>query len=125
MNLVDSSGWIEFFGGGEAADVFAPAIVDTRSLLVPTIVVYEVTKWLMQRLSEDEVLGAYAAMLEGTVVALDPATALEASSLSLRHRLPMADSIILATARLHEAVVWTQDQHFTELEGVRYLPRPA
>ncbi|MHB0875520.1 MAG: PIN domain-containing protein [Anaerolineae bacterium] len=123
MNLVDSSGWVEFFGGGENASAFAAAIVDTEALLVPAIVVYEVTKWLMQRRDEEDVLNAYAAMLEGKVVDLDPTVALEAARLSCRHRLPMADSIILATARMHEATVWTQGQHFAGLEGVRYIAR--
>ena len=131
MNLVDSSGWVQFFGGGENASTFAAAIVDTEALLVPSIVVYEVMKWLILRGcrtrhpdgGEEDVLSAYAAMLEGRVVDLDPTVALEAARLSCQHKLPMADSIILATARTHGGTVWTQDQHFVALEGVRYLGR--
>jgi toxin FitB len=123
MNLVDSSGWVEFLGGGENAATFAPAIVDTQALLVPAIVVHEVTKWLMQRWEREDVLFAYAAMLEGAVVDLDATLGLEAARLSCQHKLPMADSIILATARLHDATLWTQDRHFAGLDGVRYLAR--
>ncbi len=123
MNVVDSSGWLEYFADGPNADFFAPAVEATSELLVPVISVYEVFKRVLQQRSESEALQAVAVMLRGRVREFDVPLALTAVKVSLEYRLPMADSIILATARVHDATLWTQDEHFEHIPGVRYIPK--
>ncbi len=123
MNVVDSSGWLEYFGGGVNADFFAPAVEDPSTLIVPTITLYEVFKRILQQRDENAALQAVAVMQQGTVVGLSDDLALRSASLSVRLRLPMADSIILATSHASEATLWTQDSDFEGIEGVRYLAR--
>ena len=124
MNVVDSSGWLEYFADGPNADFFAPAIEDTARLIVPVITIYEVFKRIMHQRSEDEALSAVAVMTQGIVVDLDASLSMMAAKLSHELKLPMADSIILATARANEAVLWTQDEDFEGKEGVRYRRKP-
>jgi len=121
VNIVDSSGWLEYFANGPHARVFARPIEATDSLIVPTLSLYEVFKRVLQQRSEDDAFQAVAVMEQGEVVDLDRATALSAAELSLRHRLPMADSIMLATARRRGATLWTQDSDFAQLEDVRFV----
>jgi len=123
MNVVDSSAWLEYFADGTNAAAFARPIEATASLLVPAVCLYEVFKRVCQQRDEEAALRAVAMMEQGTVVDLDRVTALEAARLSLLHRLPMADSIVLATARRHTATLWTQDADFEGLDGVRYFSR--
>ncbi|HHS97325.1 MAG TPA: type II toxin-antitoxin system VapC family toxin [Chloroflexi bacterium] len=123
MNVVDSSGWLEYFADGPNADFFAPAIEDVSSLIVPTISLYEVFKRVLQQRGEGEALQAIAVMMEGRVVELTAEIALEAARLSVERRLPMADSVMLATARAYDAVLWTQDADFEGMEGVRYVAK--
>lgn len=123
MNVVDSSGWLEYFAGGTNAGVFAPALQATHTLIVPTLSIYEVFKRVCAQRSEDDALAAVAVMEQGTVVELDSVTAMAAARLSLEYGLPMADSIILATAVEHDATLWTQDADFADVPGVRYVPR--
>jgi predicted nucleic acid-binding protein len=123
MNVVDSSGWLEYFADGPNADLFAPAIEDVSSLVVPSVSVYEVFKRVLQQRGEEAALKAVAVMAQGQVVDLDLALALSAAKLSADLKLPMADSIILAAARAHHAIVWTQDEHFENIEGVRYIEK--
>ena len=120
MNLVDSSGWLEYFADGPNAEFFAPPIEDTERLLVPTICVLEVFKRVMQQRGEQAALQATAIMQQGHLVGLDVATAVFAATLGLQARLPLADSVVMATARAHNAVVWTQDADFEGLEDVRF-----
>ena len=124
MNVVDSSGWLEFFADGPNASFFAPAIQRPADLLVPTISIYEVFKRILQQKEESHALRAVAAMHQGVVVPLDETTALSAARLCLDARLPMADSIMLATANAAGAVLWTQDSDFKDIEGVRYIEAP-
>lgn len=121
MNVVDSSGWLEYYADGPNADFFAPAIEATSELVVPAISVYEVFKRVLQQRSESEALQAVAPMLRGRVVNLDARLAMSAARISLQHRLPMADSIILTTARVHDATLWAQDEHFEHIAGVHYI----
>jgi len=123
MNVVDSSGWLEYFAGGKNASRFAPPLKDTESLIVPAVSVYEVFKVLLREAGEEEALQAASAMQRGLVVDLTPQRAMSAAALSLQYSLPMADSTILATAREHEAVVWTQDEDFKGLDKVKYFPK--
>ena len=122
MNVVDSSGWLEYFSDGPNATFFADAVETIDDLIVPTISLYEVFKRVLQQRGENDALEAVALIMQGEVVALDTTLALSAAKLSADLRLPMADSIILATARSEGAVLWTQDAHFKDLEGVRYTP---
>ena len=123
MNVIDSSAWLEYFADGPQADLFAKAISETESLIVPTLSIYEVFKRVLQQRGDDAALQAVAFMEQGRVVDLDRATALAAAEISVRHRLPMADSVMLATARRRGAVLWTQDGDFEGIEGVRYYPK--
>ncbi len=120
MNCVDSCGWLEYFADGADASFYAKAIEDPDSLVVPTVVLLEVFKRIAQQRDDATALQAAAAMQQGRVVDLDAGIALAAAALGLRHGLPLADSVILATARAADAVVWTQDAHFRDLPGVRF-----
>ena len=123
MNVVDSSGWLEYFGDDANASFFAPAIEAVEDLLVPTISILEVFKRVTQQRGHDDALQAVAAMQQGTVVDLDPPMALLAAQLGLKHSLPLADSVILATARRFGATLWTQDADFRGLPDVRFTPK--
>ena len=123
MNVVDSSGWIEYFINGANADFFVSPILDSESLIVPTICLYEVFKRVLFTLGDDKALKTIGQMSLGTVVDLDRAIALQAAQISIETKLAMADSIILATARGYNATLWTQDEHFKDLEGVRYIEK--
>ncbi|HLA97157.1 MAG TPA: type II toxin-antitoxin system VapC family toxin [Anaerolineales bacterium] len=123
MNVVDSSGWLEYFANGSNADYFAPAITDEPNLVVPTICMFEVFKRLSQQLGKEPALQAMGMLYRGQVVALNDEIALHAALLSLEHKLPLADSVILATARLHDATLWTQDEHFRYLPGVEFIEK--
>ena len=125
MNVIDSSGWLEYFADGPNADFFAAAIEATTELIVPTISVFEVFKRILQQRSESEALQAAAVMMRGRVVDLDTQLALTAARVSATRSIPMADSIILATARAFAATTWTQDEHFEGLEGVQYVAKQA
>lgn len=123
MNIVDSSGWLEYYADGPNAALFAPPIEKPGELVVPTISLYEVFKRVLQQRSENYALRAIAAMRKGTVVGLTESIALSAARISVELKLPMADSIILATARECGATLWTQDTHFRGLKNVRYVNR--
>lgn len=124
MNVVDSSGWLEYFADGPNADFFAPAIENTPELLVPTMSLYEVFKRVSQQRGEGDALQAVAVMIQGKVVDLDMDLALAAAKVSVEFRLPMADSVMLATALTYEAVLWTQDTDFEGIPGVQYVAKP-
>ncbi len=125
MNIVDSSGWLEYFADGPNADRFAVPLGNSAELLVPSITLYEVFKIVCRQRGEDAALQAVALMQQGKVVELSSSIALLAAKLSLDLKTPMADSIILATARIHAAVLWTQDNDFEGLSDVRYFPKVA
>ena len=123
MNIVDSSGWLTYFADEPNAKHFLAPLKDTASLVVPTVTVYEVFKVVLRESSENEALQAAAAMQKGTVVDLTVQLAIAASKLNLEHGLPMADSIILATAKASDAILWTQDSDFKDIDGVKYFPK--
>ena len=125
MNVVDSSGWLEYFADGPNADFFAPSVEDPERLVVPTVSVYEVFKRVLLLADEGAALQAVVVMQQGKVVDLNQPLALRAATISAQLKLPMADSIILATARSHGATVWTQDADFKGLDGVQYVPKIA
>jgi toxin FitB len=123
MNIIDSSGWLEYFSNGPNAEKYLSPLSDTSSLIVPVITIYEVFKVVLRESTENEALQAVAAMKKGKVIDLSASIAMNASKLSLKHNLPMADSIILATARAYECIIWTQDSDFQNIEGVKYFSR--
>lgn len=120
MNLVDSSGWLEYFAAGKNAEFFASAIEDTEQLVVSTINIYEVFKRILAQRDEHSAIQAVAIMEQGHVVDLSSGIALSAAQISIEHKIPMADSIIYATSKSSNATLWTQDVDFEGLENVQY-----
>jgi predicted nucleic acid-binding protein len=116
MNLVDSSAWLEYLSGSSRAELFADAIEQTAALIVPVIVVYELFKKINRERGKAEALEVYALLAQGNVVDVDAGLALMAA----QNGLPLADSLIYATAQRYRATLWTQDEHFAGLPGVRY-----
>jgi len=123
MNLVDSSGWLEYFADAKNAEFFAPPIQDTKNLVVSTINIYEVFKKILEQKDENAALEAIAVMEQARVIDFNSTLALFSAGLSYELKLPMADSIILATARSLKATLWTQDSHFSNLPDVKYIPK--
>ena len=123
MNVVDSSGWIEYFTAGPNSGFFAGAIEKVDELIVPALAIYEVFKWVSRERGETQALKAIAHMQLGEVVDLDSKLAIYAARLSLQSKLPMADSIVYATARVREATLWTQDEDFEGLADVKYIAK--
>ena len=123
MNVVDSSAWLEYFADGPNASFFSKAIEHIDELVVPSLTIYEVFKRVFQQRGEGDALRAIAVMQQGQVVDLDVPIALAAARISLEAGLPMADSIVLATARAHGASLWTQDADFRGMAGVQYRRR--
>jgi len=121
MNIVDSSGWLEYFADGPNADDFAEVLESSGDLIVPTLSLYEVFKVVLRQRGESEALRAVALMQEGQLIDLTSTIALHAAKLSIEHQIPMADSVMLATAREYDAVLWTQDSDFEGIEGVRFI----
>ena len=123
MNIVDSSGWLAYFADEINAKHFMTPLSNPVSLIVPAITLYEVFKVVLREASENEALQAVVAMQKGKVIDLNASRALTAARLSLEHQLPMADSIILATAREFNATIWTQDVDFKDINKVKYFPK--
>jgi len=123
MNVLDSSGWIEYFTNEENARFFLPPIQRLEDLIVPSLCIYEVFKKLLLDLGEEAALQAIGVMSHGREIELDRKTAIEAAQISVAYKLSMADSIILATARAFNATLWTQDEHFRDIEGVKYVEK--
>ena len=125
MHVVDSSGWVEYFTKGSNAKFFIPPVQDLENLLVPTICIYEVFKRLTLDMGEENALQAVGIMSHGRAVELDRKIAIDAAQISLELKLAMADSIILATAHDYDAVLWTQDAHFKDMDGVKYIEKKS
>jgi toxin FitB len=123
LSLLDSSGWIEYFAEGSNAERFAPVVDDTSSLLVPTIVLHEVYRWADREGGESAASRSMATMQTGIVIDLDSDLAIASARAARNHRLPTADSIVYASAQSRGAIVWTQDEDFRDLPGVRYFPK--
>ncbi len=123
MNIVDSCGWLEYFANAANADFFAPSIEDTGNLFVPSLTLFEVFKRVLQQRNEADALRAVALMKRGQVVELSEPMAIGAARLSLELKLPMADSIILQTARSMNATLWTQDAHFENIKDVQFIKK--
>lgn len=122
-NVVDSSGWIEYLVEGANAGTFAEPINDPDSLIVPALTILEVAEWMLRVRGTAEALDVVGLMRNHRVVDLDADLALEAARLGREHTLPLADSVIYATARLHGATLWTQDADFENVPGVWFIPK--
>ncbi len=122
-HVVDSSAWLEYFAGGPNATHFREPLRQPEKLIVPTITLYEVFKVVQRQRGEDAAIQAVALMRQGQEVPLDASLAVQAAQVSLELGLPMADSIILTTAQVHQARLWTQDDDFEGLDGVNYFPK--
>lgn len=123
MNIVDSSGWLEYFADGPKASSFEKPLQDLENLIVPTICLYEVFKVVLRERSENDALQAIALMKQGKIVDLTAEISLEAAKISFDNKIPMADSIVLATAWTYEATIWTMDSDFEKFNGVKYFSR--
>ena len=122
MNLVDSSGWLEYFTDGKNAGKFAAAIEDTERLIVSTLNIYEVYKKVIAERDEDIALEAVSMMQQARVIEVTSSIAMQAAKFSYIFKIPLADSIIYITTIENNAVVWTQDADFKEMDGVEYFP---
>ena len=123
MNLVDSSGWLEYLADSKNAKNFAPAIENTEELIVSTINIYEIYKKVLLEKDENYALQVIALMQQAKVIEVSSSIAIQAAKFSFDKNIPMADSIIYITAKVNEAFVWTQDTDFKNLEGVKYFKK--
>lgn len=121
MNLVDSSGWLEYFTGGKNAKYFANAIQDTKNLIVSTINIYEIYKKILSERDETSALQALGLMQQGKVVDVSLVVSVQAAKNSVELKMPMAESLIYTTAQIYEATLWTQDSDFENLDGVKFI----
>ena len=121
MNVVDSSGWLEYFADGPNASHYTAPLTDLQKLIVPVVSIYRVFKVLLREKGENTALQGVAAMRRANVVDLTSTLAIAAATLSLEYSLPLADSMILATAKHYEALLWTQDIGFKGMDGVKYF----
>ncbi len=120
-HIVDTCGWLEFFAESKNAKNFEKQILDTENLLVPTIVLYEVFKKICLDYDEDKALVAVAHIKQGKVIEVSENIAIYAAKISTEKKLPMADAIIYATGLMYQATIYTQDNHFEKLNGVKYF----
>lgn len=123
MNIVDSSAWLSYFAGDLNAEYFAEPIEHTAELLVPSITLSEVFKIILRQRDEDVALAAISQMEQGQVIVLDSRLSIDAAYYGLKYKLPLADSIIYATAMKYDAIIWTQDNDFESLNGAKYFPK--
>jgi len=123
MNVVDSSAWLSYFAGDANATEFSIPIENIEELIVPSITIIEVFKYILRQRGEDMALQAIAHMEQGNVISLDSSLAINAAKYGIDYKLPLADSIIYATGRKFNALIWTQDIDFKALEGVKYYPK--
>jgi toxin FitB len=124
MNVVDSSGWIEFFTAGTNGLVFKAVIEQRDKLLVPTINIFEVHKVLSRKLPAGAVLSCLDVMRQGRVLDLTDKRAVAAADIAIKHKLAMADAVIYSMAREFDGTLWTQDVDYNGLAGVRYFEKP-
>ena len=123
MNLVDSSGWLEYFADGNNAEFFSEPLNNVEDIIVPTICLFEVFKVVLRERGEDQALQAVALMQQGIVTDLTPEIAIQAAKNSFHHKIPMADSIIITTGQNYEATIWTQDSDFKDFDNVKYIAK--
>src|SRR3990167_6209056 len=120
-NVVDSSGWLEYFADANNAHFFAPAIENTKDLIIPSISILEVFKHILRQRSEKQAFESIECMLQGVIIDLNIEISLNAAKLGVLHKIPLADSIILATGLAYDAIIWSQDADFKKLPHVKYI----
>lgn len=125
MNLVDSSGWLEYLVDGPNAPFFEAPLSRSSELIVPTICLYEVFKIALHERGENAAIQAAGLMRQARVVPLSESIALTAARFSLERKVPMADSIIAATGAEFGATIWTQDPDFRDLPGVKFIAKKS
>jgi len=123
MNLVDSSGWLEYLSDGKNSKLFAPAIEKTNELIVSIINIYEIYKKILLERDESTAIQVVGIMQQAKVIEVSPLISIQAAKLSYERKIPMADSLIYTTAKLNHAMVWTQDIDFKELDNVKYFKK--
>ena len=123
MNIVDSSAWLSYFAGDANAEIFSTPIENIDKLIVPSITITEIFKYILRQRGENMALQAIAHIQQGKVVSLDSSLAIDAAKYGIDYKLPLADSIIYATGQKFGALIWTQDIDFKSLEGVKYYPK--
>ncbi|MEW6655003.1 MAG: type II toxin-antitoxin system VapC family toxin [Bacteroidota bacterium] len=123
MNLVDSSGWLEYLADGKNAKFFAPVIENTDELIVSSINIYEVYKKVLVEKDENTAIQVVGLMQQAKIVDVTPSIAIQAAKFSHEFKIPMADTLIYTTARMNDSVVWTQDIDFKNLDGVKYIKK--
>ncbi|MBN4059913.1 MAG: VapC toxin family PIN domain ribonuclease [SAR86 cluster bacterium] len=123
MNVVDSSAWLSYFAGDNNSSKFAKGIENLELLLVPSITITEVFKHVLRHRDEEAALIVVAHMKQGRVIDLDSELAINAASFGITHKLPLADSILFATAQKYDATIWTQDKDFQGLPNVKYYSK--
>jgi len=124
MNVVDSSGWIEFFTAGASGPLFKPVIEQRDQLLVPAINIYEVHKVLSRKLPAGAVQSCLDVMRQGRVLDLTDRRAIAAADMAGKHKLAMADAVIYSMSREFDATLWTQDVDYDGLVGVKFFEKP-
>jgi len=124
MVILDSSCWLEYFLDGKGADHYAPTIENNGEIIVPAIVLHEVFKVVMRARNEDSALAAAGVLQQFPVISVDENIAMYSAKLGQEDGLAMADSMILATAHIHHASLWTQDADFRNLPSVKYFEKP-
>lgn len=121
-NIIDTSGWLEYFADGENSDVFAGVILSrTNEIIVPVIVIYEIFKKILMERDEDAALQTVVQLQKYHIENIDDSLSLQAAKISCEHKIPMADSMIYAVTLKYNAVLWTQDEHFERLPSVKYI----
>lgn len=123
MNIVDSSGWIEYFTDDTNAKHFTPIIENTGDLIVSVINIYEVYKKILQKTDENYALTAIALMQQAKVINVTSQVSIEAARFNIKYKMPMADSIIYVTGLLNNAIIWTQDYDFINLPNVNFIKK--
>ncbi|MDX8379187.1 MAG: type II toxin-antitoxin system VapC family toxin [Gallionella sp.] len=123
MIILDSSCWLEYFLDGKGADQYAQTIENNGEIIIPTIVLHEVFKVVMRATNEDSALAAAGVLQQFSVIPIDENIAMYSARLGQEHGLAMADSMILATAQIHQAALWTQDTDFRNLPNVKYFEK--
>jgi len=123
MNLVDSSGWLEYLSDGKNAKLFTPAIEKTNELIVSTINIYEIYKKILLEKDENTAIQVVGLMQQAKVIEVNSTIAIQAAKLSFEQKIPMADSLIYITAKQNDATVWTQDVDFKDLDGVKFFKK--
>ena len=121
--LIDTCGWIEWLTNGILVDKFTPYFKQPSGIIVPTVLQYELYKWVCRERSETEAQSIIAVTQQSQVIPLDTSLALLAAKLASQYRLSMADALIYATAQLNKAKLITSDDHFSNLPDVCYFSK--